>query len=261
MEAKKAEAEHKRIAKEEEAEKKRLAKEEKRKSTNNSAVQKPSMLESATVGSAALGGGGIASEAAVAPMAAPSGETESTTETSRGAMVLEPTAQREDNPEDSAAAVTADRQLSPPGSPKGDSKVKSWIKSRFSRRLSRGARDPKDTTNGDRGFVGGVALTGSTHENGSTTSLGNRSSSVREVAMAGKATSGEMDDEERPARSKKRASIVSSASAVSRAVENESEGEFEEARDTFDEDLAPPPTLGAVKSSSPVRDSKFHEVI
>lgn len=37
--------------------------------------------------------------------------------------------------------------------------------------------------------------------------------------------------------------------------------EFQEARDNFDEDLAPPPTFPAEKSSSPAREAKFTEVI
>jgi hypothetical protein len=37
--------------------------------------------------------------------------------------------------------------------------------------------------------------------------------------------------------------------------------EFQEARDNFDEDLAPPPTFPAAKSASPAREAKFTEVI
>jgi hypothetical protein len=40
--------------------------------------------------------------------------------------------------------------------------------------------------------------------------------------------------------------------------------EYEEARDTFNENLAPPPSFGvdnARSAASPVRDSKFHEVL
>ena len=37
--------------------------------------------------------------------------------------------------------------------------------------------------------------------------------------------------------------------------------EFQEARDNFDQDLAPPPTFPAEKSSSPAREAKFTEVI
>jgi hypothetical protein len=37
--------------------------------------------------------------------------------------------------------------------------------------------------------------------------------------------------------------------------------EFQEARDNFDEDLAPPPTFVAEKSSSPAREAKFTEQI
>jgi hypothetical protein len=40
--------------------------------------------------------------------------------------------------------------------------------------------------------------------------------------------------------------------------------EYEEARDTFNENLAPPPSFGidhARSTGSPVRDSKFREVL
>lgn len=47
--------------------------------------------------------------------------------------------------------------------------------------------------------------------------------------------------------------------STSRASDDEEE--FQEARDNFDEDLAPPPTFPAEKSSSPARTAKFHEEI
>lgn len=94
--------------------------------------------------------------------------------------------------------------------------------------------------------------------NGSATSLENRSSSVREVALAGKST--EVEADERVGRSQRRASDASTVSSI-----DDDGDEFEEARDNFDEGLAPPLTFpaGPAKgnNSSPVRDSKFHEVI
>lgn len=141
--------------------------------------------------------------------------------------------------------------LSPGSSPDG-SKVKNWLKTKFSRRMSRGQK-PKSEEGNDKGFVGGAALTGASVNNGSNSSLNNRDSSIRDVALAGK-TSG---PEERPGRTVRRTSDVSSISSMGDG------DEFEEARDNFDEGLAPPPTFpaGPAKSSSPVRDSKFHEVM
>ena len=52
-------------------------------------------------------------------------------------------------------------------------------------------------------------------------------------------------------------SKVSTASSMGR----EDDDEFQEARDNFDEDLAPPPTFPAEKSTSPARAGKFHEEI
>lgn len=57
--------------------------------------------------------------------------------------------------------------------------------------------------------------------------------------------------------------------ALERTATSESkaskQSEYEEARDTFNENLAPPPSFGTElntrNSGSPVRDSKFHEVL
>lgn len=49
---------------------------------------------------------------------------------------------------------------------------------------------------------------------------------------------------------------------VTRDDDESGEDEFEEARDTFDESLAPPPSFaGQPKSGSPVRETKFQEVL
>ncbi|KAH6688232.1 hypothetical protein BKA61DRAFT_565399 [Leptodontidium sp. MPI-SDFR-AT-0119] len=162
---------------------------------------------------------------------------------------------------------------SPGGSPK-DSKVKSWLKTKFSRRMSKGQKSPgleKENSAGS-GFVGGAALTGASVNN-STTSLGAKSSSVRDVATAGtystipaststaepstaeptKATASGAETEER-------GRPISKISTVS-SMGHEDDDEFQEARDNFDEDLAPPPTFPAEKSTSPARTAKFTENI
>lgn len=55
----------------------------------------------------------------------------------------------------------------------------------------------------------------------------------------------------------RRISKISTVSSMGR----DDDDEFQEARDNFDEDLAPPPTFPAEKSTSPARNTKFHEEI
>lgn len=71
-------------------------------------------------------------------------------------------------------------QRKPEGSTSPTSKVKGWIKNRFSRGKSVSEHDDKG-----RSFVGGAAMKGPA-ANGSTASLDNRSTSMRDVAIAGK---------------------------------------------------------------------------
>lgn len=170
--------------------------------------------------------------------------------------------------------------LSPTSSSNG--KVKNWLKSRFSRRSSKSMKSSGDKGK-EEGFVGGAALTGASANN-STASLGVNNSSAREAAAStGKAkeeiigpvspvepvsgptvdhdTEPEVEgEEERIGRPAHRASDVSSMEPVEKR-ETADDDEFQEARDNFDEDLAPPPTFPAEKSSSPVRDSKFIEAV
>ena len=147
-----------------------------------------------------------------------------------------------------------------PSSPGDGSKVKNWLKTKFSRRMSK-PQKPSTTEKEkepEKAFVGGAALTGASANN-STTSLGAKPSSVRDVAMAGKAKEQEAEPEpEERGRGKRRDSEVS---ALSEPVGDVDEEEFQEARDNFDEDLAPPPTFVAEKSSSPARSARFHEEI
>lgn len=77
------------------------------------------------------------------------------------------------------------------------------------------------------------------------------------------------DDEDerigRTAHRKEEASPISSAEDERKDFEEsakaDDEDEFQEARDNFDEDLAPPPTFPTAKSSSPARGAKFTEAI
>jgi len=158
-----------------------------------------------------------------------------------------------------ANAITSDKEVSPMSDTNAkDSKMRNWIKAKL-RRSSRGANSkpvvsPTNTGEAakDKGFVGGAAYTGASANN-STTSLPTQES-VRSVALAG--TGVGVDEGGMPTgvngKGKERAVSISS-----------SEGEYEEARDRFDEDLAPPRTFeeDVKKSSSPIRETKFHEVI
>jgi len=151
-----------------------------------------------------------------------------------------------------------------PSSPADGSKVKNWLKTKFSRRMSKAQKTSpteKEKKKETNGFVGGaaLALTGASANN-STASLGAKSSSVRDVAMAGKAKE-EIPEPEDRGREERRDSEVSALSAEPAGTVQANEDEFQEARDNFDEDLAPPPTFVAAKSSSPAREAKFTEVI
>jgi len=150
-----------------------------------------------------------------------------------------------------------------PTSPsKGDSK---GLKSIFSKFKSRRFRQEP----GKISFSGGSALTGATskeqanpasttqHDTTTGTSTYPRSPSISSLS------SSDDDAVEKSRRGrvpKRTTSGVSGISAVSR------EGEFEEARDHFDDTLAPPPTFtseagGAARKGSPNRDSKFQEIL
>ncbi|KAI0471999.1 hypothetical protein GGR56DRAFT_656420 [Xylariaceae sp. FL0804] len=144
-------------------------------------------------------------------------------------------------------------ERSPPG------KVRTWFKSRF----SRGAKSPDEHKAGGRSarrsFVGGAALTG-TDRNESSTSLDGRSASVRAVAMAGR--------NHRRAVSENRPPRGGDPALVS-PLSSESEDEFfrDEGRSQsqIEDPLEPPRPIRdyspSKKSRSPVRDSRFHEII
>lgn len=143
-----------------------------------------------------------------------------------------------------------------PSSPRDGSKVKNWLKTRFTNRISRGYKSPKTEDGNEKAFIGGVVLTRATVQNARSPSPV-RSSSVHDVSLAGKEAepriSLEKDDH---GANIDRDSLVSDILSTER-----DDNEFEEARDKFDDCVAPPPTLptGPVNSNSPMRDSKFHE--
>lgn len=169
--------------------------------------------------------------------------------------------------------------MSPDKSPKSGN-VKNWLKSKFSKRNSKMVeKSEKTSPQGSpesikaESFVGGAALTGAA-TNDSTISLGEKSTSIKDVALAGKEKevekevltpaappvgvestyAGESSTAAEAARPISRASTVS-------AMESD-EDEFQEAKDHFDSELTPPqPKFVADKSHSPARDSKFIEII
>ncbi|TVY18438.1 hypothetical protein LARI1_G004698, partial [Lachnellula arida] len=154
---------------------------------------------------------------------------------------------------DAASAANKDELINTsPTSPKDDGKVKNWLKNRFSRRQSRSQKSgPEEPETVNRSsFVGGAALTGASANN-STASLGQKSTGVTSPLTSPVVKDEEPEDERVGRAIKRKDSDVSELS----------EAEFQEARDVFDEDLVPPPTFVAAKSSSPARETKFVEAI
>jgi hypothetical protein len=158
-----------------------------------------------------------------------------------------------------------------PGSSKG---VKSWLKTKFARRQSKPQKLESKEAGNDKDFIGGAALAEASNANSEPPK-----NSEDDPALAANSTQdddiGEIDNEtveetvgeesaeERLGRSKRRASSVSPVSPLEERMELGKEitkdEDFEEARDHFDNDLAPPPTFATAKPASPARDSKFHE--
>jgi hypothetical protein len=165
-----------------------------------------------------------------------------------------------------------------PGS-SGKKGVSTWLKNRFSRRMSRGQKstDAKDTISSpvaaetSPAFVGGAALTGASQTDLSPAEASHAEAHDEEEEEEEEEEDAESEvDTERPGRTKKRATSISSASEAAEESEAEQveaddltsgEDDFVEARDNFDEGLAPPPKFVAPKNGSPARDSKFKEVM
>lgn len=148
-----------------------------------------------------------------------------------------------------ATHTVNEEHKSPESGTSPTSKVKGWIKNRFSRGKSVGENE-KPTDKG-KGFVGGAALRDS-EMNKSNTSLNNRPSSMRDVALAGKGADPETQDRT-SARDSRGVSPVSS------------EENLRTAKAQIQEDLpalTPPKPIKdpvARTSSSPTRDSRFRE--
>ncbi|KAI3323092.1 hypothetical protein HD806DRAFT_522834 [Xylariaceae sp. AK1471] len=148
--------------------------------------------------------------------------------------------------EESEESPKSPRNKSPPG------RVKTWFKSRFSRGPKSPDEEQKKGKPSERGFIGGVSLTG-IQNNESSASLDNRSASVRAVAMAGR-NSGTHQPR-----------LHGDPEAVS-PLSSESGDEYfrDEARDQPITQLTPPRPIrdsASAKSCSPTRDSRFHEIL
>ena len=169
-----------------------------------------------------------------------------------------------------------------------------------SQKASSGAGE-KEAVKEEKGFVGGAALTGASANNSITSpSEGSRDAvamagkvkqpdsvpvaetsatinpahEAAEPAFLPLATESEIEDAVdkderigRPARRKEDVSPISDEEdkgkdvLENKATKDDEDEEFQEARDNFDEDLAPPPTFPAEKRSSVAREARFTEVI
>jgi hypothetical protein len=273
------------------AEQKRIAKQEKRKSKEASAAQKSVHTEPKVVSAEA--------ETASPTVVVAEDETANPTEAHETPVVEQPVVEKpiiknptrdvdttpapkgyiapaglrtsmEMETEGRLNEITQEGEKSPTSSdsPKG---VKSWLRTKF-RRQSKTQKSESKDMGADKGVVGAAALTeagnASIETNTSSAKYPEpRKSSIEEVTLAGPSTTSEEPVEtvyeERTGRSKRRASSVSSMSALEESREMGKEvsrdDDFEECRDHFDNELAPPPTFATTKSASPVRDSRFHE--
>jgi hypothetical protein len=155
-------------------------------------------------------------------------------------------------------------QLSPDDGGSPTSKMKNWLKSRFSRPRGKSTSDPVNP-DGNKGqsFVGGVALNRELEQDRNTPSLTSHSSSMYEVALAGKkpTLSKLRQSGETGVRSEKAGSLGSLTDS-SEEVER-----FEEARErpmtTTPTELRSPirPWEKRSNPNSPNRDSRFKEMM
>lgn len=162
-------------------------------------------------------------------------------------------------------------------------------KKRFSKILGKLKRSKKDTKDeSEKGFIGGNTLTKRT--NTDTSQIDGAAAVPSPIAAATTSTapripspsisslsSDFVEQEPERGRSSTRLDAVPASASASGAKglpkvvgtgnvtrlahDDDSDDDFEEARDRFDDSLVPPPTLLSKKTESPVRDSKFHEEI
>lgn len=155
-----------------------------------------------------------------------------------------------------------DGPRSPSESGSSTSRLKSWLKARFGRPRAKTAGEVELGGDKKQGFIGGAALREQQLANRSTPSFDNRSSSIREVALAGTPWNEQQPASRYDARGR-RCDSKGISPVSSNSNSSESEG-FVEARSQWSETMTPPPTIGDVrteKTSSPTRDSRFREMM
>jgi hypothetical protein len=278
IEEKNAVKQEKEAEKEKKAEEKRLAREDKRRSKEGSKGAGTGAATGAALGTAALAGGAgapvLAAEAASPSSHAPEARTEEDdndlyrdpTPAGHALQASEPELQHEQEVD----ATSPDSPISPT-SPTSERKGIKGFLNKFKRRSKHSASSAETDK---PGFIGGVALQNST------------SHSQKDESIPSESRNNSVSHSPHPeptytTESHRRHSDVSSISADppplgdrGRSAQRASTGlsavsapstDPEEARDAFDEDLAPPPTFTTVDSDvgrkgSPNRDSKFREV-
>ncbi|KAH7318743.1 hypothetical protein B0I35DRAFT_451451 [Stachybotrys elegans] len=140
----------------------------------------------------------------------------------------------------------AERRKSGEGPTSPKAKVKGWIKNRFSRGKSIGEQGDKK-----RGFLGGAALR--QEASGSSTSLDNRPTSMRDVAMAGRGES-----ELAPALARPTDSRGVSPASDTDSASTERYDDYQDTEMSLPRPLEDPAIRG---SQSPTRDSRFREMM
>lgn len=192
----------------------------------------------------------------------------------------------------------SDRPLTSDGdtAPSSTSKVKSWLRTHFMRPRSQSSPVAVDDSNKERKFVGGAALARLTTQNSSSPSVDERRSSMREVALAGRACDGAFDSpKQRPAAmavsepggsskpvipvlpvvrvpspsgNEEDDSMSLDTMSVSSLSSSGSSDRFEEARTTLSDVVpAEPMRIGQIRNgnetgrASPVRGSRFSELL
>ncbi|KAI2643663.1 hypothetical protein GGS21DRAFT_497562 [Xylaria nigripes] len=150
--------------------------------------------------------------------------------------------------QETRTSISAEKSRDGPKSPPG--RLYSWFKSRFSRKSKSPDEEQSEGQPSQRGFIGGASLTGY-QDNKSSTSVDNRSASMRAVALAGKYPSSLLSRPE-------------GGTGTVSPLDSDSDNDFFRygigARTVF---TPPRPirTSSPAHSQGSVRDSRFHEDI
>lgn len=137
------------------------------------------------------------------------------------------------------------REQSSPG------KFRSWFRTKFTRQKP-ASRDREDSDPG-RSFMGGRALRSPEPSTGDAAP----SSSMRDVALAGRISHPHLEQ----ARARTPSRGDGSEAPLEREVSSGTDDPFEDARESISTRMTPPPQVGAKKSGSPTRDSRFVEMM